>query len=181
MPARYNIRTMKTYISLGVFFTTFLFATPYYSEAFTPTNITATRLTNTTAMYTISFQFTPTYHDYYVPAYSVRTEDRSSNSQIGYQFLVDKEVATTAGEQATLLFSDSPLVNGSYKVPQYKTGKFTLVAFLRTNKNTPEADYALNITSLPFTQTNQNTGTQHNKLTPSELRRFITDEIELNN
>lgn len=173
---------MKKYISPVALFVVAILFLPTNTFAYKTTDQTAKRLTPTTAMYSITYVFGSPSRDLYLPIRTIRDgNDNSEVLSLGYEILEDKKTHTNAGETAALVFSNAKIVNNTYFIPAGSAAKFTLVGFLRTSVTTPEADYALKVNGLPFTEYNRFGDRIDSALNESELSYYITDEIELNN
>ena len=178
---RYNIRTMKKYISAMVLTAYIAVLFPQATQAYFTSEQTAVRLTPITAMYTITYSFGLPKQDIYLPITTERNlSHKESERTLGYTMREDGKEIINEGRTAALVFSNAEIKNGMYFVPAGSSRTFTLVAFLRTQEDTPEADYVLQVENLPFLVDIDEEELQIRGLNPSELIYYATGEIELN-
>lgn len=155
-----------------------LLAAPTLTQAYYTTDQTVTQYTETTSLYTIDYYFGSQREPLFMPAVAIRDLTPGSNpNALGYEVLVDGETPTDVGTAAAVIVGDVPVVDGMYKVPAGQNGHFTLYLLLTTDNDTPEADYALHVTKLPFFR-----GEIKNAqaLNIHELTHYQTPEVEFN-
>lgn len=159
--------------------TALLIATPNLSEAYFTTEQTATKMTNTTALYTISYKFGPFKNDTHLPAATARNllHDKSDHD-LGYTVRDDEGEINNTGDTAAIVFADAKIKNGMYVLPAGKSITFTLVTFFRADEKTQLDDYKVQVEQLPF-PTLIDEAVQNRSLNPSELQYYVTPTIEL--
>lgn len=180
MTLRYNIRTMTKFIS-GLMLTAVLaVAFPQTTQAYLTSSQTSVQLTDTTAMYTITYSFSGGKYDFYLPVVTARNLLHSeSESTLGYT-IRENDDTTSIGDTAALVFSTAKLVDGMYFIPKGERKTFTLVTFFRTDIGTHQDDYALQVENLPFLVDIGGDALQLRGLNPSELTYYATEEVRLN-
>lgn len=151
---------------------------PSVSFAYVSTEQTAARISATEALYTISFRLGFSNRDVYVPIQALRDQTTSDNA-LHYTILEDARHTTTTGLTRAAVISTASVQDGWYVVPRGSSATFTVLATLTTDPSAAEADYALKVTHLPFTTIVDGLHIR-NALTESELRGYLTPEIELN-
>lgn len=172
---------MNKYISSFALLAFVICLTPQVANAYKTTGQTAVKLTPTTAFYTISYVFGSPSRDTYMPIHTMRDGSNSSDPlTLGYEILEDKKTQTDVGETAAIVLSNAKIVGKNYFIPAGSATKFTLINFFKTDADTPENDYALHVTGLPFTQYNQDNVEINSKLNKYELSYYQTDEVGLN-
>ena len=177
----YTRRIMKTtaYIFALAFITTFIL--PLSASAYETTGQRAQKINETTALYFIDFSFGHEDHDTYIPVLAVRDQEHGSKlKSLGYEILEESEEETDRGVTQAIVFKKNENVtieNGMYKVPKGYKGSFTLAVVYTTDNALFEADYAVQVTDLPFYW---DTDKKYQRLNESELKYYITPEVELN-
>lgn len=169
---------MKTYITfLGIIAAGMLYL-PGHAAAYNTTNQSATALTDNIGLFTIEFQLGTQKYDTYVPIFAKRDLPHDSNAGLlGYEFLTNSEEPTTVGESAAIVLSSAPIKDGMYYLPAGSGAVLTLITFLNVPEEVPEQDVALHVTELPFYFGDDQ---QPQRLNVSELKRYITPEVDLN-
>lgn len=173
---------MKTHIlSLAVITALFCISIPHTSSAYFTTNQSATKLSETVAMYAIEYAFGLKDKDIYMPIMAERNLMQDSDQkEVGYGLYENGTDLQTQGTTAGLVLSSAPVVNGMYKIEKDNAQKMTLFVIFSTPKNQHEDDYALQITKLPYYVDMGNGELQMQQLNLSELQYYVTKEVELN-
>lgn len=166
-------------ISLGIFAlvacATYI---PMQTHAYFTTEQTATKLTATTALYTIEYTFGLVNEDIYMPVVTQRDlEWKSSEHIVGYSIDTDEDETVTTGTAAGVVLSDAPIVNGMYKIDKGEAQKMTLLVLFKTEQTALEDSYKLQVGQLPyFVDTGEDDFTIR-QLNPSELQHYVTETI----
>jgi hypothetical protein len=167
----------KIHMMFGVVAFALFFSCAAETNAYFTTNQTAIRIDDQHALFAITYKFGSDTEDMYLPA--LATQDKSGTSSnfdtLTYSFYENGDQVQTTGNSLGIIVSKASFVDGMYKVEKGTAQSFTLVTLLTTEKSTFEEDYALQVTSLPFTL-----GTLSQKLNPTELQYYVTKEVELN-
>ena len=153
---------------------------PSDASAYTTSDQRALKVNETTALYFIDFAFGHEDHDTYIPVLAVRDQEYDSDvKSLGYEILEESEEQTDRGVTQAIVFKKNENVtieDGMYKVPKGYKGSFTLAVVYTTDKALFEADYAVQVTDLPFYWENK----KYQHLNETELQYYITPEVELN-
>lgn len=146
--------------------------------AYYTTDQSVTQYSETISLYTIDYYFGNKNDVMYLPVMAERGLLKGqSTSTLGYEFLVDGENPTSVGSASAVVVGDVPIVDGMYKVPAGKNGHFTLFVLLTTSADELEADYALQVTNLPFLRGEEK---MKQYLNIHELSHYQTPEVEFN-
>ena len=165
-------------ISIAVLFSILL--TPKSSQAYRTTTQSARALDHTTALFTITYHFGFLNRELYMPIMAKRTNAVSATSTDTLFTLLDQSGSSTPiGLMNGLVLSNATIKDGQYYLPAGKAADFTLVAAVTVPMSSSSANYALKITSLPFTMVDDGTKIA-GALNPSELKYYVTPKIELN-
>jgi hypothetical protein len=153
-------------------------ALPAFALAADPTFDGAVKLSDTSALYTISYAFGDDTEDLYFPILGVRDlENDSRTHTFGYEMLEDGRIRTTDGTAAGLILSDAPIVGDLYKVSKGTVAHFTVVMLYTVPDSLHENDYALHVEDLPFYVGGD---MRYEHLNPSELQYYQTPTVSLN-
>lgn len=170
-------------IFLSVFcssFLCFVLLAPQSSQAYLTTAQSAKAVSSTTALFTITYHFGFLTRELYMPIIAKRDLiGTTTSSEAAFTLLDHKGATTTIGLMNGIVLSTATIKDGQYYLPAGTSADFTLVAALTVPTSTSSADYALQVTALPFTMIDNNT-TVVGHLNPSELQYYVTPEIELN-
>ena len=168
-------------ISLSVALALAWAVSPAVADAYFTTSQTAVPLNERAAMFLIEYSFGLPDHDLYMPVIAQRgLEWESTQKKLGYTFAENESHVHEHGTAAALVVSDAPIVNGMYKIEKGTAKTMTLLAFLITNPQQHEEDYALQVTRLPYYVDKGAGELEALQLNPSELQYYVTKEIELN-
>jgi len=169
---------MKQIIFVGLI-TAVLVLTPVYETlAYQTTSQLAKRLSEESAVFVINYTLGGFNEKTYVPVFALRdVADSLNDTSLVYELLEDGKTPIKAGDTLGIVFADLPIEKGMYVLQPGQRKNFKLMVTLQTNSTTPEADYALHVTKLPFYHGEQ---WRKNALTKPELSYYITPEIELN-
>jgi len=168
-------------ISVGLMAFSLLALTPFVSMAYFTTSQAATAINSTVAMYTISYAFGREDEDIYMPIMTQRTATLAEDSQkVGYSFTENGNQIRENGTAVALVLSSAPVVNGMYKIEKGTVKSMVLFALLVTEPNQHEADYALQVTHLPFYIDRGDGHLEAHHLNVTELQYYVTKEVELN-
>lgn len=162
----------------SILFSALIAATPLTGHAYLTTSQRAIEIDETTALFFITYEFGNTTKDFYLPVLAVRDQEHGSEvKSVGFSVFEDGEEATDVGATQAIVLADAPLANGMYRVPAGTANRFTLAVILTTDEDTPETDYTVAMTDLPFYSGDELT---YMHLNPSELQYYRTPEVELN-
>lgn len=162
----------------SILFAALIAATPFTGHTYLTTSQRAIEIDETTALFFITYEFGHTTKDFYLPVLAVRDQKHGSEvKSVGFSVFEDGEEATDAGATQAIVLADAPLANGMYRVPAGTANHFTLAVILTTDEDTPETDYTVAMTDLPFYSGDELT---YMYLNPSELQYYSTPEVELN-
>lgn len=171
----------KINISLGIVVAVFLSIVPQASQAYFTTEQTATKVTGSTAMYTIEYRFGLQNQDIYMPIVTQRElEIGSEEKKVGYSMREDAKAVRSDGVAVGIVLSNAPIVNGMYKISKGISRKMTLLVIYSAQTDSHEADYALQIDKLPYYVDMGGAQLEMRQLNSSEMQYYITPEIELN-
>ena len=172
---------MTKRISLSLLFLVAFIASANQSEAYFTTKQSATKMTETTTLYTVTYKFGNFKYDTYLPVATHRNLDHNESfNRVGYSVRDSAEQKEQTGDTAAIVFSNLEIKNGMYYLPKNKATEFTLTAFFRTDSQTEKDDYYLQVDNLPF-PTLIGESLQNRSLNPSELQYYKTPNTELGN
>lgn len=176
-----NIHKMKV---AGLLFAFFILLLPADSKAYFTTAQSATKLTEDTIMYTISYDFGFADRELYMPIMAKRTNDSEPKQYLAeYSILNGDDEVVTAGVSNALVLTKSKDVevkNGQYYLEPGENATFTLVAFLTIPKEQQVSEkLSLLMTQLPFTMIKNDDSVVNAHLNPSELQYYRTPEVSL--
>jgi hypothetical protein len=160
---------------------------PSLSQAYFTTEQTATRLTDNTVLFTVSYKFGLSSREMVMPIGSIRDFSSTVNETspyLEYQIL-NKNLVTENGQSSSLILSsdkDMKIVNGQYIIPAGKSSEFTMVTIFTQSEisESVEVDNSLLVSQLPFQIILDSGEASQNSLNPSELRYYRTPSISLN-
>lgn len=169
-----NISMVLAVISL------FFCAQIHTSLAYFTTGQTAIKLNDTTALYTIDYEFGLNKQDLYMPIVAQRGLPwKSVEHTLGYT--IQRNGTTTVDGTATgIVVANLPVVNGMYKIAKGAAEKMTLLVILTTKPNAEPADLRLQVDQLPFYADYGKSTLATLQLNPSELQYYVTPEVTLN-
>lgn len=152
---------------------------PSSLSAYTVTDTRAYRVNNTTALFYIQYAFGHENHDFYLPVLATRDQKFGSKTKsVGYEIMQDDDFDTSDGTTQAIVLANLPIENGMYKIPKGYNAPLTLAVIFTTTTETPDAEYAVAVTDLPFYSDDELT---YARLNPSELQYYETDTVHLNN
>lgn len=154
---------------------------PQLSHAYFSTAQNAIQLTETTALFTVSYKFGFDNRELYMPIMAVRaTNDTSSQTKAEYSIIADDGEIISIGSTSALVLtnlSTANIVDGQYHLEPGESATFTLVTLLTLPENSSAEEVSLLVTHLPFTTTKNNVPLyQH--LNPSELQYYRTPTVK---
>lgn len=129
-----------------------LVAIPQNSQAFEVVDSSVERLNDTTALFTISYEFGFLNRDLRMPAATVRGETAHSD-RVSYQFVTSEGAVLNGFGPAIVLSNDEDVTfaDDMYYVPRGKNGTFTLTGLLQLPANEPFSNIRMVVEHLPFT------------------------------
>jgi len=149
---------------------------PGVTQAYQMTNSSATKLNDTTYLFTIEYQLGSVKFDIAAPIGAVRSGE-ADTPYLNYSLVQDEAGQLIGGSSAALVLSTAQVQGTDYFVPKGEARRFTLFALL-SFAETPQLDeIQLQVTKLPFTLTAEGT-TQQNVLSSGELQSYITPKVE---
>lgn len=161
----------------------FSFCLPLTTFAYTTTNQTATRITNDTVLYTITYRFGFLNRDLYMPIIASRATPTEKTSPLAAFSVVDKEnaVVTTGTVNGIVLTSNTTveIKDNQYFLPAGQAADFTLVALANIphTAETQGKELSLLVTHLPFTMITSDKKHIAAQLNPSELQYYRTPGV----
>lgn len=171
---------MKPYISLFALALGLFLATPDTSLAYFTTAQSATMITPTTGLYTITYNFGLAKNDVYLPIATTRNlRHGESDTTLGYTIQTDDNQIVTGGDSAAIVLSNAKLVDGMYRVPAGTNATFVLTAFYKLDAATPDDRFKIQVEQLPFVAALESSNDQRS-LNPSELKKYVTPSLALN-
>lgn len=175
----------RTYLSLGVLVALCFIIMPEHTQAYFTTNQTSVRINEHTALYAIEYAFGLPKYDIYMPVLAERNLTNDSSIQkVGYSIQDDDNGVVEHGTTYGMVVAKAPIVDSMYKLEKGKAQKMTLYIIYTTASTTPEADYKLQVDSLPFYVDIKSNGKiedlETRQLNPSELIYYVTRNVELN-
>lgn len=175
-----NTHKMKV---TGLLFALFILLLPADSKAYFTTAQSATKLTDDTILYTITYQFGFADRELYMPIMTKRTDGAEAKQYLAeYSILDSSDVVMNTGISNALVLTSSTAVeikDGQYYLEPGEAASFTLFALLTipAEQQTNEK-YSLLMTQLPFTMIKDDKTTMSH-LNPSELQYYRTPEVRL--
>lgn len=155
------------------------FLGPLTISAYYTTNQAALKLTENTAIYTVTYKFGVGDRELYMPIMAAEDTAQTKTDYTALFSIVDEDdkPAVPSISNAIVLTSskDVTIKDNQYYLKPNKTATFTLIALV-TFKDNPQRDLSLLVTHLPFTMIVDGE-TFPNQLNPSELSHYRTPEI----
>ena len=153
--------------------------TPQSSEAYFTTDQQAYKLTDTTALFTITYRFGLEKRDVYMPIGALRDSADADALILTYQLLSDNKPIDNSIINGLVLTKDTnvTIINNTYHVPAGSSATFTLYVLpTLTDTAATNDDLSVLVTQLPFVmKTDELTIDAH--LNPSELQYYHTPAI----
>ncbi|MBP6881017.1 MAG: hypothetical protein KBC35_00100 [Candidatus Pacebacteria bacterium] len=172
-----NIHKMK----LASLLFALAFLIPQASQAYFTTAQSATKISDDTVLFTVTYKFGFLNRELYMPIVTKQgLQADSSEFSVGYDLMSeDDEILNIASSAAVVLANDEDIQikNGRYYLPQGKSAEFTFVALVSA-PTSDTADASLLITHLPFTTIKEGKSLEQH-LNPSELQYYRTPEVEI--
>lgn len=165
---------MKKLILLSLFA---LFVIPNGAHAYVTFDQSAREVNEQTGLFYIDFAFGHANKPIYIPVQAMRSEDAVAANMLSYELFDNGETVTRRGETTGLVLSTADIVDSYYYIPAGEQANFRLAIILTTESDTPETDYTLGVTHLPFLLGED---MREQELNPSELSYYMTPQIELN-
>ncbi len=172
-----NTHKMKL-VTLVIFFS---FLVPGVSQAYFTTKQSAVKLTDNTALYTVTYHFGFEKRGLYMPIAATRSAEVPAFGA-AYTLLNNDEELLSDGISSSIILTGDEAVeikNGQYYLEPGESATFTLVSLLTL---TPEMqmnnlEASLLVSHLPFTMIIGNDEV-NNQLNPSELKYYRTPAVE---
>ena len=155
-----------------------IIALPHAADAYTSTFQSATQLSDTQAMYTVEFGFSTHSNDFFIPIQAVQGVPYQSDQDVlGYDVVADRDHPTDHATTNSIVLSTAEVVDDQfYRIPAGESARFTLVTFVTVPDEILDAEYLIQVTSLPHYVGEDRDRRFVNNV---ELRTFITPGIEL--
>lgn len=171
---------MKNFLPLSFgMFTLLILLSPTSTHAYFTSEQTAALYSPTTAIYTITYRFGFLNREAYLPIATERDLAFGTTSDdLGYTLLTRAGSSTPVGSLTGLVVSNATIKDGMYYLPKGKAADFTLIAVLTVPAGENAADYALQVSSLPFYMVDNGTKIKA-RLNPSELQYYTTPRAKL--
>jgi len=181
------MNTLKLKLFVGVFAVALLL--PSTSMAYFTTAQSATKLTNDTILYTVTYKFGFENRELYMPIMAIRensmfTPNKASTIPHTKFVIQNKDGSiSTAGVASSIVITNDKNIqirDSQYYLPAGKVANFQLIALLTIPKEnqTDDMDLSLLVTSLPFKMIQDGTPIPA-QLNPSELQYYHTPAINL--
>lgn len=158
----------------------FSFLLPTTSQAYFTTDQSATRLTNETMLYTVTYHFGFSGRELYMPILAMRGLSASNTSPYaGYALINEDGDESEAGVATSIILTnqeDVEVRDNQYYLPENKSASFTLMTILTIPEEQQTENLALLVTNLPFTMVKDGTPIPAH-LNPSELQYYTTPVI----
>lgn len=175
---------MTRNISLSGFALTILIlCTPLTTFGYYTTDQTVTKVTDQTALYSVTYNFGLANRDVYLPITTQRNlafADTQDIQSVGYSFISSTNGTPTDGTAVGLILSDAPIVNNMYKIGAGHRANFTLFVVLTLDADDPKAKYALQVDKLPFIVESSDSSQEQRELNNYELSNYVTGKVGLN-
>lgn len=173
------MNTLKLKLFIGAL--AFALLIPSTTMAYFTTGQTASRLSASTILYTVTYEFGFPSREVYMPIGALRDSSTTSSPYLKYAIVDDKNNPINIGNSAALVFTgdkDVVIKDNQYYLAPGKSAKFTLMAFLTipVEQRTKPLNMSLLVTSLPFTMIGDGTPIKAH-LNPSELQYYRTPAI----
>jgi len=174
---------MRNYIiKLSGLFVACLLVLPTNADAYATTKQTAVRLSDHSALFTITYRFGFLNRELKMPIGVQRGAFEPASPYAHVALLADSEDVSNLGTVAGIVLTDDEdvtVVDDEYYLPAGEAAEFTLVALVTLPDPLPEGDLdlALNVSHLPFTMIKDGTPISA-RLNPSELQYYTTPEID---
>lgn len=168
---------MKTFFTVGATVALLgILSIPQSTHAYKTTDQAAIRLSDTTTLYLISYEFGFLNRETNLPIAAFR--DNLSDNKAVVQFNVVDEAGNidTKGTTYGLVVSDRTILNNKYHLDEGRAGKFTLVV-IRTNEAREIKPLAVAITNLPMVLVKDGVEKDF-ALAESELKPYITPFVK---
>lgn len=163
------------------FLVAFICLTPAVSEAYFTTMQNATKITENTTLFTVTYKFGFLNRELYMPIVTERgLQATSTKFSVGYDLVTEDDEVLNVGSTTAIVLSgdeDIEIKNGRYYLPQGKSAEFTFVALVTTPTG-ETAEASLLVTHLPFIMMKGDEEIAA-RLNPSELQYYRTPEVEL--
>lgn len=151
---------------------------PQGSQAFTVTQTSARQVSDTVALYTIEYVFGARSNDLYLPREAMAGLLHTDQSdRLGYQIIRDLDRPVSFLKTTGLIVSDAAVKDNLYHIPVGTEATFTLIVRAETAAATRDADYVVQVTSLPYYV---GQAKQRRAVNEVILRNFSTAGVELN-
>ena len=168
---------IPTIIAQFSVFTLFLLV-PASTSAYTSTAQHAIQISDTQALYTVEFGFSTRENDFFIPIQAVANVPYGSDRDVvGFSVIEDRAGVATDVTTHSIILSDAEVVDGMYRIPAGETQLFTLVTFVTVPSDRPDAEYLIQVTSLPHYV---GIDRERRFVNDVELRSFISPGVELN-
>lgn len=173
---------LKNISMFGVLCGCVFILSPQHTEAYYTTHQQVDKVTDQTALYSITYSFGFPDVDAYMPIFAVRDlQNDITNHNLGYSFTPNHTGSSSDGTSVAMVLSDAPIENNMYKIPAGTNQTFTLFAFLTLDKTAPSAKYALQVNNLPYVKVLADKSEKDLGLNIHELSHYVTKEARLNN
>jgi hypothetical protein len=159
----------------------FSFLSPAITEAYFTTAQSATKLTDDTILFTVSYRFGFSDRELYMPIMAIRDTIGSTTQNTARYTILDKnDQALRGGTSNAIVLTDlakAEIRDDQYYLEPGEVATFTLVALLTIPaEEQPNEKWSLLMSHLPFTTIKDGKALfQH--LNPSELQYYRTPEV----
>lgn len=141
---------MKTFFTLGAIVALFMIlAVPQATHAYKTTDQAAIRLSDTTTLYLISYEFGFLNREANLPIAAYRDNLSDNKAAVQYNVIDEAGNINISGTTYGLVVSDRSIVDDKYHLDEGRAGKFTLIV-IRTNPAREITPLAVSITNLPM-------------------------------
>jgi len=167
-------------VALGLFIFSFLI-TPATGEAYFTTAQSATKITENTTLFTVTYRFGFLNRELYMPIITERgLKADATKFSVGYELITATDKIVSIGSTTALVLTndkDIQIKNNRYYLPEGKSAEFTFVAFVTTPAD-ETTNASLLVSHLPFIMVDKGQEIPA-RLNPSEMLYYRTPEVAI--
>lgn len=154
--------------------TVVMFLMPAGAHAYVTTGQDAVRVTGSSAIYLIEFEFGHGDHEIHIPVFARDTDD-ASREFLSYGLFDDENRRVNGITSAGIVLANAPIEDGRYIIPAGESRTLTLLVIASVPTEVPIANIYSEVTYLPFSFDGEN----ELQLNPSELQYYRTPSLVL--
>lgn len=170
----------KTIFAVGIFFIALTSNLPNVALSYYTTDQSVTRLSNSLALFSITYRFGVLDAYTELPTIAERTTDALTEDVLTYSISASEIGVTDMGSTRALIVSDAHVQNEKFQIDSNSAKSFTLYVALQLDATDAMAKYQLHVDQLPFWTSKSDEATAIHHLNPSELEHYVTPKIGLN-